>query len=470
MVSPPSGGGNSSKDPPRKPRQYPDKAKGPFIVLIRELEVPLNPIRISVHVHRQYKSVKSIMKTSPGKIKVVLDSIADANAMPTDDFFKAYRVFIPEESVEVIGVIEYPITENLSELMASGRGKFLNPNIPAVEIVGVRRISITAKESTAAPGENSGTPDEASGGPTEKEAAMELGNQHNDRIVTPLVRVHFVGTVLPDRVEIFGLLIKVRINRTNPMFCEKCQHYGHTLKFCKNGLRCNKCGQKHNSSDCSIPVVQCLNCKVSGHATGSPSCPFLEALRFKSTTKVINNRKKTFAEIVQAPSNNHTVSAPQPYMFRPQTNSPSVSASQPIIFTPQANSKFSSSLPSTSAGAPLSTKNTKFMDFSKRTTNTSNKSHTHRAPKRRRSRSPEGTASHVRTSGGQAKTVPPGFRSTSSSSSCAAFIQKLCQSLKLSPFWLNIVNQIIIPLMETIFSKIPSFISPLLATLNLSDV
>lgn len=65
---------------------------------------------------------------------------------------------------------------------------------------------------------------------------------------------------------------------------------------------------------------------------------------------------------------------------------------------------------------------------------------------------------------------PPGFQKNPEASTCAAFIRKLCLSLKLSPFWLNIVNNVVIPFIETLVSKVPSFVLPLLSTLNLNNV
>lgn len=83
---------------------------------------------MSVHIRRTYPSVTNFMKVAPGKMRAIFTNIEHANAMPTDAWFKGFKVYIPAELVETTGVIEYPIGEDLSELVKSGKGKFLNPD------------------------------------------------------------------------------------------------------------------------------------------------------------------------------------------------------------------------------------------------------------------------------------------------------------------------------------------------------
>lgn len=273
---------------------------------------------------------------------------------------------------------------------------------------------------------------------------MEVSSLNNCRTPTPFLRVHFASTVLPSRVEIFGLLIKVHVNRSKPMFCDKCQHYGHTNKFCKNPARCNKCGLKHSTSESSIIVEQCLNCQIGGHATGSESCPFFESLKKKSMEKVITNRNKTYAEVVQKSTK----------LLLP--------SSQPLFITSQTSGEYQSAFPSSSSASKSQAKNSTKKPVIKNPTRR----------KRRRSASPletEGPAAK-RGESSREDSVPPGFRFRGTSdSACAAFIKKMCRSMKLSSFWINIVNTVVIPLMETIVSQITSFVSPLLATFNFNN-
>lgn len=65
--------------------------------------------------------------------------------------------------------------------------------------------------------------------------------------------------------------------------------------------------------------------------------------------------------------------------------------------------------------------------------------------------------------------VPPGFQTSTHVSACAAFFQKLCRTLNLSPFWLNIVNTIIAPVLEVIVSQFSTVLSPLFAMMNLNN-
>lgn len=46
-----------------------------------------------------------------------------------------------------------------------------------------------------------------------------------------------------------GLLIKVVIYEAKPIFCSRCQTYGHTNTFRKNTVRCSNCLQNHTPSN-----------------------------------------------------------------------------------------------------------------------------------------------------------------------------------------------------------------------------
>lgn len=427
-MSPIGGKGVTAPDPPPpKERKY-VSGNGPFTVFIRELDIPLQPIKFSVHIHRVYPSVTSIMKTAPGKIRVVLKKMEEANLLPTDTHFKAYKVYIPMDLVEIAGVIEYPVDEDMAGLMADGRGKFLNPIIPSVDIVGVNRITIEGKTTED----------------SNKQAMQvdESAPASTSRASTPLVRVNFTGTVLPDRVEIYGLLIKVRPLKSNPMFCDRCQNYGHTNKFCKRAIRCNKCGQKHNTDNCSVAEEQCINCKVSGHSTGSSSCPFMADLRKKSVTKAAVNRKRTFAEIVRV--SNEKVHVVDPLMNQAGPSS-------------RSSGSFQSVAPSSSEATFPTSKKAKNLKAN--------------SSKRGRSVSPvEAVVFPAKKKKEKPREdfIPPGLRGQKSTSLCAAFIQKLCKNLNLSPFWINIVNTIILPIVETIVSQFSPMLTPLIAMMNLN--
>lgn len=406
----PSGG---SLEP--KTRKYPVDNMGPFTVFIRELNVPLQSVKFSIHLHRVYKSVSMIMKTAPGKIKVVLKNRAEANVLPTDTFFKDYRVYIPSADVESVGVIEFPIDEDAESLIKLARGKFKNPSLRMVDILDVHRIRAKPKETNANTGNASGT---------SRDTTMETSDPV--RAPTPFVRVHFSGTLLPDFVFLSGLLIRVQVSKAKPMFCDKCQVYGHTNKFCKNAIKCGKCGERHSSANCEIIITQCMICKEEGHIAGSPDCSHFKAMHKKTINKKFSDRKKSFAEVVAAP----------------------------IFATP--NRPTNSGLASSSSRAATSSGVANAPRSKARSRSVSNVGN-----KRNRSASPDEPIRPPKIRQRRGVEIPPGFANTDSESPCAKFIRQLIGGLKLSPMWANVLERIVTPVLEVIYSMC----SPLLSTL-----
>ncbi|KAL8749493.1 MAG: hypothetical protein Q9199_007649 [Rusavskia elegans] len=49
--------------------------------------------------------------------------------------------------------------------------------------------------------------------------------------------------------------------------CEDCHMFGHTSVSCTEGLRCNKCGQRHLQRDCKCVGLECVNCGGAHRAT-----------------------------------------------------------------------------------------------------------------------------------------------------------------------------------------------------------
>lgn len=49
--------------------------------------------------------------------------------------------------------------------------------------------------------------------------------------------------------------------------CEDCHSFGHTSVSCTEGLRCNRCGQRHPQRDCKCTQLECVNCGGPHRAT-----------------------------------------------------------------------------------------------------------------------------------------------------------------------------------------------------------
>ena len=75
-----------------------------------------------------------------------------------------------------------------------------------------------------------------------------------------------------------------RTKKDSVIQCFRCQRVGHTSEFCRQKLRCVRCGLEHGKEDCSTPRDQptCCNCKVEGHAACYRGCETMKkAVRSK---------------------------------------------------------------------------------------------------------------------------------------------------------------------------------------------
>ena len=91
---------------------------------------------------------------------------------------------------------------------------------------------------------------------------------------TSFVRFTFAGKVLPDYVELHGLLLPIRLSTRKAMFCDKCLQMNHTAKMCANKPVCAKCNETHTVADfLNInPETSCKLCSEN-HPTGDINCP-----------------------------------------------------------------------------------------------------------------------------------------------------------------------------------------------------
>lgn len=205
------------------------------------------------YINKNYKSVIS-SKLNHDKMKIILSNLSEANTLVSDKVFAAYRVYIPATHVEVEGAINYSDIHDLqsiSELKQFGEGRFNNTLLDPVEIVSVYRLQ---KRESNDPSTSASA------------SAVQLTNT---------VKVTFSGRLLPNYIVIENLRIRVRPFTQKAMFCNICQQFNHTNKFCKRMPKCARCQGQHLSSDCKNPHVDrsvCPYCN-SRHEAGINNCP-----------------------------------------------------------------------------------------------------------------------------------------------------------------------------------------------------
>lgn len=220
--------------PNRRIRMYNTAAKGPFTVFIREIKTLLSPIKIALYINKTYPSTIETNR-SPGTIKVVLSCVMDANALAADPKLSMYHVSVPAELVEVEGAIDWHDLwdiDELNSLVSVGVGIFNNVAVPHCNIVHAQRLS-----------------------------RLENDPESGQKVVlTNTVKITFNGNLLPNFIKIGSLRVRVRPFHKKPMFCDRCQMFGHTDRFCRRTPKCAKCSAHHLTNTCPSVASRCRYC------------------------------------------------------------------------------------------------------------------------------------------------------------------------------------------------------------------
>jgi hypothetical protein len=265
-------------------RQYPAGHEGPFVVNIRAVNVPLESKAIQKFIFEKYAHVKEITQVNEHKMRVVfanesgakvvlvngeeaapsrsVQAREEANDLPRQERWNMkFRVYIPAKNVEVQGLIPFSKNQKVDDFPMYAYGKFRNPKLttenPKV-LEAVRLMRRCAEDATK----------------------MEE---------TGYVIVTFEGLVLPDYVNVDGLLCPVKEFHNRKMFCVNCQRYNHTSKMCNN--KKVDVPQEHAN--------KCSHCNLEGHATGSKECPKRRQMEKKIVMVDRRIRKRTIAEMLQ---------------------------------------------------------------------------------------------------------------------------------------------------------------------------
>jgi hypothetical protein len=265
-------------------RQYPEWDKGPYIVYIRKIKDEINEFQMLNHITTKYKSAVKIKMMKFDKMRVEFESREEANKIPNDPLLEKYRVYVPHNIVESVGVVQLNINENEKELLKA-TGKFKNPTFKDVKILDVFRMT--------------------------KRSIGKEGEFEN----TSFVKVSFEGKLLPDYVCCNKLLLPVRLYSQKPMFCENCNRYKHTKKYCCNKPQCGKCAGDHTTDECDKETL-CLDCD-GNHKTGSKDCPQRVFIQRKEMDKLKNTRKKTLADLFYGISDEMPGENPENYLTSP---------------------------------------------------------------------------------------------------------------------------------------------------------
>lgn len=216
---------------PTRIKIYPTSFSGPFIVFFRKKDKPINVLLISAKIYEKYSSVKEIKKVSLDKLRVVFGSRDDANSLLESQIFAgSYRVYAPCDFCEISGVI-YDETLDCNDIINHGIGIFKNKAISTVNVLDCHRLS-----------------------------KLFLNDKGTQYVHSNCIKITFAGSVIPDFLEVDGVIFRVRLYYPKLMHCERCLLFGHTIQFCSNKPKCSKCAQSHLSSDCKKHSECCIYC------------------------------------------------------------------------------------------------------------------------------------------------------------------------------------------------------------------
>lgn len=451
-----------------RPRRFPESHKGPYVVFINEKETPIAPIKFSKYLHDTYNAIIKC-ENLRNKIRVTLNNCEQANLLALDPFFSHYRVHIPAEEVEIYGVVHLPGETDYAGIITYGKGKFRHPDLPLIDILDVRRIR----------------------------KRVEPTNMDSEWVDTPLVKVCFAGSVLPDNLEIEKLLIPVQAANEKPMFCDNCQAFKHTRKYCRSNPVCAVCRGNHTTEKCSIrntPSVICPYC-LEVHEPDTNTCSFFTDARRSFAVVQKRKQKGAYAKILAAA---RRATPPNPNPLNPEEFPPLNNLNQASsIYVISAHHPSSSNATSTNLPEPLDIGG----EPSQRTSTTSQSTlprqtplpfknpwaaptgpkvtTEERAAKRKRSnrQGPTETTANTNPTRRQQQTrqqPPPGFARTtngttappmawpSTGSVVKDIIEFVCRKLELPPIMISAVHSFITPFLENLWAKY----SPLSAILS----
>lgn len=418
-------------------RQYIQNSKGPFIVFIREIHAKLSPIKFALHINKHYGKSVELIKHNHDKIRVVMKESDDANRLVVDDAFENYHVYIPADLVEVSGVISHDDlcdVDCMQDIIVHGSGKHGNVNLPKSQVLDAQRLSRVSENST--------------------------------RVLTNAVKVTFAGLVLPKYLEIGGLLVHVRPFHAKAMFCDTCQQFGHTSRFCRRNPKCARCGSQHSTDTCKTPISQLCPYCLTQHSPGRNNCAFFKEANDGFRIKQANRRKSRRQQAV-AVANRAAVNVQNSYDSLAETE---CTATDQI--PPTSAADLHASNPQTQPRPPQFVN--PYERFSQSSKRRPNRTAADNKSKRQKSSS---ETTHLPASSQQQTTAPTrtwaevtrqsatnNISNATPSSTFATIkrsILQVAEQAGLSPVWISILEQIIDPLLQAIMPQLSTILNAL---------
>lgn len=249
--------------------RYKATDQGPFYVYVEHKTKNIGrlfPIRVGsyLYVNDTYKKAIVDVKTvGRNRVKVVLNSRKAANDLVSHELLIKQDLisYIPKFYTERKGVVRMVDTYFSEEYL-------LNSIECDREVLGVKRM-------------------------TRKVTDKNTGDLKT--IDRQIIVVSFQGTMLPQSIRINGVNFPVEVYRYPVVMCTLCLRYGHTATLCKSTkIRCKKCGESHETTDCESELQFCVYCKNNEHSSISKNCPYF--LKQKRIKQIMAEQNLSFKE------------------------------------------------------------------------------------------------------------------------------------------------------------------------------
>lgn len=117
-------------------------------------------------------------------------------------------------------------------------------------------------------------------------------------IPTRTIFISFRASTLPKYISINHVRIAVEQYNQKVLLCYNCFRYGHLSKQCKSNIRCLKCKEEHNITECQkVLSPKCFHCEGEHYTNEINKCQ--EYSRQKTIKKLMTENNLTYYEANQ---------------------------------------------------------------------------------------------------------------------------------------------------------------------------
>ncbi|KAG5893307.1 hypothetical protein JTB14_001714 [Gonioctena quinquepunctata] len=107
------------------------------------------------------------------------------------------------------------------------------------------------------------------------------------------VLLTFQGKKIPESIQFDYVELRVQVYKSPVLQCTNCLRYGHTKKQCRSKIRCPKCTEEHEETECQKQVPKCIYCGLE-HTALDRNCK--ERERQKKIKEIIAYNNKSYYE------------------------------------------------------------------------------------------------------------------------------------------------------------------------------